>query len=420
VKILFATAPGYGLTLPLIPLIWAARAAGHEVLLATTSEMTDAGARAGLPVVDVFPRRDVWHDLMTSVTAAGVDAADLPEEYRLAGRSGNPFGMFTVSMTEGTIEAGRVFGADLVVHTSDHAAGMLAAAALGVPALEVGNRVSWSVRDADWRAEHHVFGEDEVSDRVRERLGIGDAKPLVLARIDPRAPSMGGLAAGEEPADERDGVPWWPMRFVPFNGGTVVPEWAMRRPDRPRIAVTLGTVVPLMSGVTNLRVVIEALGGMDADVVLAAGQADLTDLGALPENVRSVGFLPLSAFLPTCAAIVHHGGSGTTAAPLFYGVPQLVLPAFADNPMAAQRVADRGVGLSHDPATVDVATVRAMVRRLLDEEDFRVAAAQVSAEMATQPSPAAVLERVMSAVAGRSGGVPPGHRNTHREDPAAP
>ncbi|HEY4024526.1 MAG TPA: nucleotide disphospho-sugar-binding domain-containing protein [Pseudonocardiaceae bacterium] len=396
---LFASAPGYGLTLPLIPLIWAARAAGHEVLLATTSEMTEVAAHAGLPVYDVFPQRDLWQDLMTTVSSEN-PPADLPEEYRLAMGQGNPFGLFTVTMTEGTIHAGRAFGAEIVVYTSDHAAGMLAATALGVPALEVGNRVSWSMRDVDWRTERRLLGADELEKLMRAKLGIGDAQPKVIARIDPRVPSMGGMAAGEEQSDERDGAPWWPMRFVPFNGGTVVPEWAMERPDRPRVAVTLGTVVPAMSGVSNLKVVIDALGGMDVDVVLAAGTADLTELGELPANVRSAGYLPLSAFLPTCAAIVHHGGSGTTAAPLFYGVPQLVLPAFADNPMSAQRVADRGVGLSHDPATVDVETVAAMVQRLLSEDAFRAAAAQVRAEMATQPSPSAVLERAVSRAGG--------------------
>jgi UDP:flavonoid glycosyltransferase YjiC (YdhE family) len=397
VKILFASAPGYGLTLPLIPLAWAARSAGHEVLLATTSEMCDVAARAGLSVYDVFPQRDVWGDLMKRVMSDD-DAEDLPEEYLIAGRSGNPFGMFTVTMTEGTIRVGRAFGADAVVYTSDHSAGMLTAEALGCPALEVGNRISWSVRDGEWRDRQRVVGADELDQLMRDKLGIGDAKPKLVARIDPRAPSMGGLAAGAQPADEHDGVPWWAMRFVPYNGGTVLPEWALERPRRPRIAVTLGTVVPALTGVSNLTVVIEALGGMDVDVVLAAGTADLTALGELPPNVRSVGFLPLSAFLPTCAAIVHHGGSGTTAAPLFYGIPQLVLPAFADNPLSAQRVVDRGVGLSHDPATVDTATVRAMVERLLTEDAFRVAAGQVSAEMSTQPSPADIVARFVARV----------------------
>ncbi len=397
-RILFATAPGYGLTLPLIPLAWAARAAGHEVLLATTSEMVTVGPAAGLGVHDVYPHRDVWGDLMRRVMSGGEPDEDLPEEYRLAARAGNPFGLFTVTMTEGTVAAGRAFGADLVAYPSDHAAGMLTAAALDVPALEVGNRISWSMRDVDWRTGHDGFGDSQINDIVREKLGI-HGTPTPVARIDPRAPSMGGLGADEVTHDERDGAPWWPMRFVPYNGGTVVPDWALHRPERPRVAVTLGTVVPAVSGLSSLAVVVEALGGMDVDVVLAAGTADLTELGTLPDNVRTVGYLPLSSFLPTCAAIVHHGGSGSTAAPLFYGVPQLVLPSFADNPLAAARVAERGVGLSHDPTGLDAATVRTAVHRLLTEDAFTTAAGEVRAEMATQPSPAAVVERVEAALA---------------------
>lgn len=71
-----------------------------------------------------------------------------------------------------------------------------------------------------------------------------------------------------------------------------------------------------MTGISSLSAAICALGEMDVEVVLAAGKADLSALGTLPGNVRSVGFLPLSIFLPTCSLIVHHGGSGTTAAPL--------------------------------------------------------------------------------------------------------
>lgn len=107
-----------------------------------------------------------------------------------------------------------------------------------------------------------------------------------------------------------------------------------------------------------------------------------------------MGFLPLSGFLPTCSLLVHHGGSGTTAAPLHYGVPQLVLPSFADNPMSARRVVDRGVGLSHDPATIDVATARKLLDTLLTDPTFANAAQEVTAEMATQPSPASIIDRV--------------------------
>jgi UDP:flavonoid glycosyltransferase YjiC (YdhE family) len=395
VKILFATAPGYGLMLPLVPLMWAARAAGHEVLLATSSSMTEVGARAGLPVVDVFPDRDVWADLMRSIRDPD-SVKSLPPVYRRAAGAGNPFVMFTLTMTGGTIAAGRAFGADVVVYTSDHAAGALTAAALGVPALEVGNRVSWSMRDADFRESHSMFNDDEITRSLRDEFAIGEGMPNLVARIDPRAPSMGGLV--EDEPDPADGVPWWSMRYVPYNGGTAVPPWALETPVKPRICVTLGTVVPVMQGTSSLSVVVEALGALDVEVVLAMGDMDLTELGALPDNTRSAGFLPLSAFLPSCSLVVHHGGSGTTAAPLHYGVPQLVLPAFADNPMSAQRVVDRGVGLRHDPTTIDVTIVRDLVGRLLAEPSFAEAAAQVRDEMATQPSPSAIIDRLSRAL----------------------
>lgn len=70
------------------------------------------------------------------------------------------------------------------------------------------------------------------------------------------------------------------------------------------------------------------------------------------------------------------------------------MPSFADNYMSAQRVVDRGVGLSHEFETVDAPTVRASVERLLGQPAFASAAREVSAEMATQPSPSSVIERV--------------------------
>jgi UDP:flavonoid glycosyltransferase YjiC (YdhE family) len=401
-RILVTAAPSYGLMLPIVPLVWAARAAGHEVALATTSEMTQVAANAGLTVIDVFPDRERW----AALTGWGKSIDDLPDDAPLEVRNAvgvpAPFPIFTATMTDGTIAAAKAFRPDVIATTGDHPAGLLAATAVGVPALEVGNRVSWSTRDASWRNRPQPMVPADVLDPLRERLGLGADGPDLIARIDPRAPSMGGLAADQSAvADEIDGRPWWGMQYVPYNGGAVVPDWVFQPTNRPRIGVTLGTVVPLISGTSSLGVVIEALGTFDVDVVLAAGAADLSSLGALPTNVRSVGYLPLSAFLPSLDLLVHHGGSGTTAAPLFYGVPQLVLPAFADNPMSAQRVTDRGVGLSHEPKTITATIIQGLVDRLLTEPQFAETARQVQAEIAAQPTPSVIITRVEDAVRSR-------------------
>jgi UDP:flavonoid glycosyltransferase YjiC (YdhE family) len=398
-RVLFTAAPGYGLMLPLVPLAWAARAAGHEVLLATTAHMKEVGAESGLSVADVFPQRDIGSDLVAGAAGTAEPTGGTPPGYWELVSAVRPFELFTLAMTEGTIGAGREFGADLVVYCSDHMAGKLAAIALGVPALEVGNRVSWSLRDAEFRdgGEHDartgILPDDApVVTALRERLGLRASTPDLVARIDPRAPSMGGLAQ-EEP-DAADGVPWRPMRYVPFNGGAVLPGWAMRRPERPRICLTLGTVAPLLPGGGGLGLLIEALSGLDADVMLADGETDLSRFGTLPDNLHPAGFVPLSGILRDCSLVVHHGGSGTTAAALHHGVPQLVVPGGADNALCAQRVVDRKVGLSIEPSEADVPAVRTAVERLLTEKAFADAAAEVRAEIAGQPSPAAVFERI--------------------------
>lgn len=400
-RLLFAAAPAYGLLLPIVPVLWAARAAGHETVLATTSSMLPVATSAGLTVIDVFPDHGRWAALAGWGQRADDLPLDAPPEVVAATAVRAPFPMFTALMTEGTIAAARAFDAEAIITTGDHPAGLLAARALGLPVLEVGNRVSWSIRDDGWRERMGQMVPDEVLAPLRDRLGIPPTDPEIIARIDPRAPSMGGLPDGEDEPDTVDGRPWWSMQYVPFNGGAVAPDWAVARPDRPRVGVTLGTVVPMISGTTSLAVVIDALAALDVEVVLAAGAADLGPLGRLPDNVRSVGYLPLSVFLPSCSVLVHHGGSGTTAAPLFYGVPQLVLPGFADNPMSAQRVADRGVGLQHDPTTIDAGIVRDLVQRLIDEPQFLDAARQVRAEIARQPSPSTIVTRLINSLSTR-------------------
>ena len=61
----------------------------------------------------------------------------------------------------------------------------------------------------------------------------------------------------------------------------------------------------------------------------------------------SVGETNLQALLPRVAAIVHHGGSGTTTQAMQAGIPQVVVPHEFDQPYYAERVAALGIGIRH-------------------------------------------------------------------------
>ncbi len=58
------------------------------------------------------------------------------------------------------------------------------------------------------------------------------------------------------------------MRFLPYNGGAVLPDWVRTRPEQPRIAVSLGTISPLAA----IGPLVEMAEQMDAEFVLAIGR----------------------------------------------------------------------------------------------------------------------------------------------------
>jgi vancomycin aglycone glucosyltransferase len=95
----------------------------------------------------------------------------------------------------------------------------------------------------------------------------------------------------------------------------------------------------------------------DAVTTISAASAQLgeralicsgpNDFGNVPqsEHVKIVDSLNHAAVFPACRAVVHHGGSGTTAAGLRAGVPMLILWLWLDQPMWAACAEELKVGL---------------------------------------------------------------------------
>ncbi|MEV5889141.1 glycosyltransferase [Nonomuraea fuscirosea] len=69
--------------------------------------------------------------------------------------------------------------------------------------------------------------------------------------------------------------------------------------------------------------------------------------GDLPEDVFSLEQAPHDWLFPRMAAVVHHGGSGTTGAALAAGKPQVVCPFVADQPFWAARA--HAIGVAPEP-----------------------------------------------------------------------
>ncbi|MFI9381607.1 nucleotide disphospho-sugar-binding domain-containing protein [Kutzneria sp. NPDC052558] len=369
-RVLVVSAPGVGHVFPMVPLTWALRAAGHDVLVATAGDALVA-AKAGLPVADVLPGLD----MRAEFTRLREQNPALYEEVitrRMTDvrEMGPVLPMLSRPLLPGLLTAAEQFRPDVVVQGMMGGIGLIAAAKLGVP----------------WVG--HGFGfvrGDGVPELFREHMAAdfeqhGVELPQRRAYIDVAPPSM---LAGEPEG--------WSMRYVPYNGGGVEPSWLGRAGDRPRVAVTLGTVAPDMSGLGPVERIIAAAPEVDAEFVLALGdKVDLNGLGTLPPNVRAAGWVPLNSLLATSSLLIHHGGAGTALTPLAMGVPQLVAPSGADRYINAAAVHNHGVGLQVEEAELDAR----VIGQLLSEEKFRAKAAEVGAEIAALPSPAEIATRI--------------------------
>jgi sterol 3beta-glucosyltransferase len=90
------------------------------------------------------------------------------------------------------------------------------------------------------------------------------------------------------------------------------------------------------------EVVIEALQASQQRGVLLSGWAGIGNSEKLG-NVFVIDSVPHDWLFPRMAAVVHHGGASTTAAGLRAGVPSVIVPFFADQPVWGQKLADLGV-----------------------------------------------------------------------------
>jgi vancomycin aglycone glucosyltransferase len=91
------------------------------------------------------------------------------------------------------------------------------------------------------------------------------------------------------------------------------------------------------------RCVLEAVAHLGCRAVLSAGWAGLGDL-PLPEGVLRIDSVDHGALFPRVAAVVHHGGAGTTTIAARAGVPQLIVPHLLDQYYWAERVRALGLG----------------------------------------------------------------------------
>jgi sterol 3beta-glucosyltransferase len=91
------------------------------------------------------------------------------------------------------------------------------------------------------------------------------------------------------------------------------------------------------------EIVLKALAMSKQRGILMTGWGGLSQAD-LPDHVFKLEAAPHDWLFPRMAAVVHHGGAGTTAAGLRSGKPSILIPFFGDQTFWGVRVAALGVG----------------------------------------------------------------------------
>jgi len=110
----------------------------------------------------------------------------------------------------------------------------------------------------------------------------------------------------------------------------------------PPVYIGFGSMVNRKAEETT-HLILRALARTGQRGVLSAGWGGLQQRD-LPETVMMIGAVPFDWLFPQMAAIVHHGGAGTTSMGLRTGVPSIVIPFMGDQPFWGRRVYELGVG----------------------------------------------------------------------------
>jgi len=371
-KVLVVSTPLSGHLSPLLPLVEALLAGGDEVVVSSGAEAASTVERCGARFSPAGAGDRVWFERLRDRTRGNPGDGIAPERInhyfvpRLFAE------IAAADMIDEVLACGRDLEPDLVIFENYAFAGPLAAELLGVPGVThlVGPMPDHEV---------YVLANDAVSPLWRsfgcDVPGLAGVYGDLTIEICPPSLEPTEVPRGEVLA----------LRPSPLA------DRAATAPLRPLVYVTFGTF--FNANLDPFRVVLEALSDEPVDVVMTVGSdQDPAALAPFPRNARVERFIPQATVLPEAAAVVHHGGAGTTFGALAHGVPQVIVPQGADNFDHAAMCTRAGSAVTVLPGQVDPTTIANAVRQVLDEPSYAIAARTTAEEIAAMPGPDAVAD----------------------------
>lgn len=392
----------------MVPLAWALTAAGHEVLMANAPSLTTTITGAGLVAVPVGRENGIHEDMVGARETQDADVANwsrlgrgevdwpaMRSRYEISVPWG--FARYNEPVIDDMVALANSWRPDLVIRDPLAYAGAIAARSCGAAHA----RLLWCA-DVYGQARR-TFTELMAEQPEHERVD-----PLA-EWINDRA-SVYGVTCDEELLNGQFTIDTLPpglrppselrqlsMRYQPYNGAAVLWDWLRESPKRPRVCLTLGqTNIEAYGGdYVSVPDIIEALADLDIEVVAALMPDQRRQLRALPANTRVAEGVALHTLLPSCSAVIHHGGWGTFSTALVNAVPQLMLSTFvADQELRGRSLEREGAGIFMHHSEVTAEQVVGHTLQLLEDPAYTNAAWRLSEESAALPTPHALVAQL--------------------------
>jgi MGT family glycosyltransferase len=142
------------------------------------------------------------------------------------------------------------------------------------------------------------------------------------------------------------------------------------------IYISLGTV--FNQTMDFYKLCFKAFGNTDHTVVMSIGkQNQISDLGEIPKNFIVKNYVPQTEVLKYSKLFITHGGMNSTNEGLYYGVPLIVIPQSADQPIIAGQVANIGAGIKLQMQSLTANQLREAADHVLNHPSFHQAVANI-------------------------------------------
>jgi vancomycin aglycone glucosyltransferase len=160
------------------------------------------------------------------------------------------------------------------------------------------------------------------------------------------------------------------------------------------------------------QALVQAARALGRRAIVSRGWAELSVVGDEPDCL-AVGEVNVQKLFGRGAAVVHHGGAGTTTVAALAGAPQVVVSQIYDQHYWARRVEELGIGAAHAPGTPGAESLASALERALRPE---VAERARSVAARVQTDGARVAAERVSALRGRNAARTRGTESLPRTD----